>query len=293
MTKSNNLIPKEENAENVLTFHNFPVNPFLKSVEISLCHNEILKNPEKAEEIFNHNLVKKEEFFKDPWKMLNNTNLLLCYEERLYTYNAAVPLLFSFLIYGEKLPSGTLEDLNKNNSKGMFSFLRSSKQNDISKIKMHHHDDMSHTGAQLLSKQTIDSQVQDKRLSKRESICKVRCFSPPSEQLKLLNLKEGRNEIKFVCNSRLSGQQTLAAEIYLWDETDKIVISDVDGTITRSDVLGHIMPMIGKDWSQEGVTELFTNIEKNGYKILYLTARAICQSSQTKNYIQSLFQSKK
>jgi hypothetical protein len=56
-------------------------------------------------------------------------------------------------------------------------------------------------------------------------------------------------EIKFVCNSRLSGQQTLTAEIYLWEETDKIVISDVDGTITRSDVLGHIMPMIGKEAS--------------------------------------------
>ena len=34
--------------------------------------------------------------------------------------------------------------------------------------------------------------------------------------------------------------------IYLWKETDKVVISDIDGTITKSDVLGHILPVIGK-----------------------------------------------
>ena len=33
--------------------------------------------------------------------------------------------------------------------------------------------------------------------------------------------------------------------IYLWHHTDKIVISDIDGTITKSDVLGHILPVIG------------------------------------------------
>lgn len=293
MLKPNILIPKEENADNMLTFNNLPVNPFLKSVEISLSHDEILKNPEKADEIFFRYLVKKDEFFKDPWKILNNTNLVLCYQERLYTYKAAIPLLFSFLIYGEQIHQSTIDELNKNCSKGMFGFLSSSNKKEISQIKMHQNDEISQKCPKLLSKQTSDSQVPDKRLSKRESTTKVRCFAPPSDQLKLLNLNDGRNEIKFVCNSRLSGQQTLTAEIYLWEETDKIVISDVDGTITRSDVLGHIMPMIGKDWSQEGVTDLYTNIEKNGYKILYLTARAICQSSQTKNYIQSLFQSKK
>ena len=33
--------------------------------------------------------------------------------------------------------------------------------------------------------------------------------------------------------------------IYLWHHTDTIVISDIDGTITKSDVLGHILPVIG------------------------------------------------
>ena len=37
------------------------------------------------------------------------------------------------------------------------------------------------------------------------------------------------------------------------------------------------MPMMGRDWSQPGVASLYSNIRKNGYQILYLTARAIGQ----------------
>jgi phosphatidate phosphatase LPIN len=45
----------------------------------------------------------------------------------------------------------------------------------------------------------------------------------------------------------------------------------------RSDVLGHILPIVGKDWAQSGVAKLFTKIKENGYKLLYLSARAIGQ----------------
>ena len=34
------------------------------------------------------------------------------------------------------------------------------------------------------------------------------------------------------------------------------MVSDVDGTITKSDVLGHVMTAIGRDWSHVGVTKL-------------------------------------
>ena len=129
---------KELNALKNLN-NNLPLNAntLLKSVEISLCYNEILKCPENAEELFLKHIIKKEDFYKDPWKILNNSNLLLCYEEKLYTYKTAVPFLFSYLIYGEEIPASTINELNS--SKGMFGFLRSNKnQNQLSKIKVHH-----------------------------------------------------------------------------------------------------------------------------------------------------------
>lgn len=50
------------------------------------------------------------------------------------------------------------------------------------------------------------------------------------------------------------------------------MITDVDGTITRSDILGQLFPLFGKDWSHKGVTQLYTAIKDNGYVFLYLTA---------------------
>ena len=120
-----------------------------------------------------------------------------------------------------------------------------------------------------------------------------RSFFPSSNQIKQLNLKPDRNEICFVSRTSTSGIQTLKSSIYLWPSTSKIVISDVDGTITRSDVLGQVLPFIGRDWTHEGVAELFSAITKRGYRIVYLTARAIGQSTMTKNYLDSLIQEKK
>jgi len=80
------------------------------------------------------------------------------------------------------------------------------------------------------------------------------------------------------------------ATLYLWDADSKLIISDVDGTITKSDLLGQILPTVGKDWSHNGVAQLYSSITANGYKILYLTSRAIGQSNITRAYIQELKQ---
>lgn len=48
--------------------------------------------------------------------------------------------------------------------------------------------------------------------------------------------------------------------------------------------------MVGKDWAQIGVAPLFSKIEENGYKMLYLSARAIGQSRVTREYLKSVCQ---
>jgi phosphatidate phosphatase LPIN len=58
----------------------------------------------------------------------------------------------------------------------------------------------------------------------------------------------------------------------------------------RSDVLGHILPIVGQDWAQSGVAQLFTKIKNNGYRILYLSARAIGQAHVTREYLRSVRQ---
>lgn len=173
-------------------------------------------------------------------------------------------------IYSDNILRGKKEDKNDVNSDNL---------NDKKEIKIENKN--------KLEKEELKKK--DYNLFKK----KYKSFFPSSNQLQQLELKPGRNEICFVCKTTSSGIQTLKSSIYLWPSTSSIVISDVDGTITRSDVLGQVLPFLGRDWTHDGVIDLFTEITKRGYKMLYLTARAIGQSTMTKNYLDSLIQEKK
>ncbi|XP_057973646.1 phosphatidate phosphatase PAH2 [Malania oleifera] len=130
----------------------------------------------------------------------------------------------------------------------------------------------------------------DKSVIKTMVTKKIRTKTPTSEQLALLNLKEGRNTVTFTFSTAVLGNQQVDARIYLWKWNTRIVISDVDGTITRSDVLGQFMPMVGIDWSQTGVAHLFSAIKENGYQLLFLSARAISQARHTRSFLFNLKQ---
>ncbi|XP_018569691.1 phosphatidate phosphatase LPIN3 isoform X1 [Anoplophora glabripennis] len=111
-----------------------------------------------------------------------------------------------------------------------------------------------------------------------------------SKQISSLNLRDGVNEVEFSVTTAYQGTTRCQCHLYKWKWDDKIVISDIDGTITKSDVLGHILPIVGKDWAQSGVAQLFNKIKDNGYKLLYLSARAIGQARITREYLRSIKQ---
>lgn len=48
--------------------------------------------------------------------------------------------------------------------------------------------------------------------------------------------------------------------------------------------------MIGRDWTHSGVAKLYTDIKRNGYKIMYLTSRAIGQADSTRDYLKGIKQ---
>lgn len=111
-----------------------------------------------------------------------------------------------------------------------------------------------------------------------------------SDQLKSLNLRKGANSITFSVTSSYSGVATCSARIFVWESNHKIVVSDIDGTITKSDALGHVFTMIGRDWTHIGVAKLYTDIARNGYRIMYLTSRAIGQADSTRDYLKGIRQ---
>lgn len=106
-----------------------------------------------------------------------------------------------------------------------------------------------------------------------------------SEQLKDLELKPGENSMSFTVN-----RATCSANMYLWKHETPVVISDIDGTITKSDALGHVLNMIGRDWTHSGIAKLYSDIALNGYNIMYLTSRSVGQADTTRAYINNITQ---
>lgn len=106
-----------------------------------------------------------------------------------------------------------------------------------------------------------------------------------SDQLKALDLKAGANTMSFSVN-----RAVCTANMYLWNGNTPIVISDIDGTITKSDALGHVLNMIGRDWTHAGVAKLYTDIANNGYNIMYLTSRSVGQTDLTRAYLHGICQ---
>lgn len=62
--------------------------------------------------------------------------------------------------------------------------------------------------------------------------CWCTTFVPPLPQGRL-NLQDGPNEVAFSVTTQYQGTCRCEATIYLWNWDDKVVISDIDGTITK------------------------------------------------------------
>lgn len=61
------------------------------------------------------------------------------------------------------------------------------------------------------------------------------------------------------------GIQFLNGNIFLYDHDVKFIISDIDGTITKSDILGHFCNLLGKPWFHDDIANLYNKIYNNGY----------------------------
>ena len=154
----------------------------------------------------------------------------------------------------------------------------------------YHSDSDRSTSPQLTAKLSGHQRAQSEELPPpRMSADQGRNFAKTlrltSDQLKSLNLRQGENRMSFTVN-----RATCTAHMFLWSVDVPIVISDIDGTITKSDALGHFLNMVGRDWTHVGVAKLYTDIVANGYNIFYLTSRSVGQADTTRAYLNGITQ---
>ncbi|OAP65056.1 hypothetical protein AYL99_01028 [Fonsecaea erecta] len=154
-----------------------------------------------------------------------------------------------------------------------------------------YHSDSDRSASPQLTAKTSGHQraqseeIQPSRPSGEQARNFAKTLRLTSDQLKSLNLKRGENQMSFTVN-----RATCIAYMFYWTCDVPIVISDIDGTITKSDALGHLLNMVGRDWTHVGVAKLYSDIAANGYNIFYLTSRSVGQADTTRTYLNGIVQ---
>ncbi|XP_066368418.1 phosphatidate phosphatase PAH1 [Miscanthus floridulus] len=276
-------------------------------VEISLCGNMLRPGMgrESAEEAFQQHLVHEEDFKSSGSTIIKNANLIVKVDNNYFPWSKVSHVILGKAVFGSKFsiePTDAIPVEHQETPNSREDSLRMSPSSrrwrlwlnpfritrSLQRSNSDSSEDIFLDSESVLSPMDEQTLENNKSQSPRKQF--VRTLIPTSEQVASLNLKEGQNLVTFSFSTRVLGKQQVDAHIYLWKWNAKIVISDVDGTITRSDVLGQVMPLVGRDWSHSGVARLFSAIKENGYQLLFLSARAIVQAYLTKNFLFNLKQ---
>lgn len=278
--------------------------------EISLCGSELRSGmgSDAAAEAFDAHRLSEDEFKSNAASIIKNENLVIRLKERYLTWEKAAPIVLGMAAFGLDVsidPKDAIpveqEDTqkSKDNDSGITS-TPSGRRWRLWPIPFRRVKTLEHTSSNSSSEEVfvdsesglLNSQESPESTVNIESPHKqlIRTNVPTNEQIASLNLKDGQNMITFSFSTRVLGTQQVEAHLYLWKWNAKIVVSDVDGTITKSDVLGQFMPLVGKDWTQSGVAKLFSAIKENGYQLLFLSARAIVQAYLTRSFLLNLKQ---
>jgi len=323
--KINNLLQNENIKEDSYNCQN-EKNQF--KLELSDCWNIISKNKNKKnfslKTEFEKNKISKEQFFKDPWKILNSNNLAIKIDNNIYTWKVVAPMILAELAFDSPLPEDSFNNLTQSQG-GLFwktiykdtykIDINEIEENNNENIKSENNNSTSSNSPQLNSKKhnnlspnqnnsnsplkissssfSNNSSGKNSPSLKSNNKKKIPKYKEShvftSNQFSLMNLNYGKNVLEFTITS-YRGIRTLKSHLYLWNYNDRILVSDLDGTISRSDLLGQLSYLWGGDWSHKNITKLYNDIYNNGYKILYLTARTMCQHKQTKEFLYNINQ---
>ncbi|KAK5872797.1 hypothetical protein PBY51_013460 [Eleginops maclovinus] len=276
-------------------------------VRMSLC-GQVGDTSQITKEKFMEHIVTYQDFANNPG-IIEDPNLVICINSNYYNWAVAAPMVLSMTTFQKSLPKSAIEQLVKDkmpkkSGRWWFSWRRrqmdNSQQKDskeeqeeplatVSSTVQATLDDIDSDEAAGLGREAfLPSDLSTETLNATQCITQIyrKSLRLTTEQIEHLNLREGANKVVFSVTTQYQGTCRCEAAIYLWNWDDRVIISDIDGTITKSDALGHILPQFGKDWTHKGIAKLYHKIHQNGYKFLYCSARAIGMAAITKDYLQ-------
>uniref|UniRef100_A0A7N8WJY5 phosphatidate phosphatase n=1 Tax=Mastacembelus armatus TaxID=205130 RepID=A0A7N8WJY5_9TELE len=278
----------------------------LPDVTLSLCGGI----GEISKEKFTEHIITYNEFAENPG-IIDNPNLVVRIANRYYNWTLAAPFILSMQAFQKNLPKATeeawvQEKMPKKSGRWWF-WRKSSVKQVLNFVCLNSRlfvglppSDCIFSCRQKSSEWSSDDETkelntvapdQTSKPLQTQGLASVpfqsykKSLRLSSEQIARLKLREGPNDVTFSITTQYQGTCRCEGTIYLWNCDDKIIISDIDGTITKSDVFGHILPQLGKDWTHQGIAKLYHSVHENGYKFLYCSARAIGMADMTRGYL--------
>uniref|UniRef100_A0A3Q1ILB2 phosphatidate phosphatase n=2 Tax=Anabas testudineus TaxID=64144 RepID=A0A3Q1ILB2_ANATE len=284
----------------------------LPDVTLSLCGG-VGENFEISKEKFMEHIITYNEFVENP-AIIDNPNLVVKIANRYYNWTLAAPLILSMQAFQKNLPKATEEAWVKEKmpkKSGRWWFWRKSSVKQVldryslligcrlprshcfllcrQKTTEWSSDDESKELHAVAPALTATERVQTESSATAPCHSYKKSLRLSSDQIvRKLKLRDGPNDVTFSITTQYQGTCRCEGTIYLWNWDDKIVISDIDGTITKSDVFGQILPQLGKDWTHQGIAKLYHSVHENGYKFLYCSARAIGMADMTRGYLHGV-----
>uniref|UniRef100_A0A8C7TJP8 phosphatidate phosphatase n=1 Tax=Oncorhynchus mykiss TaxID=8022 RepID=A0A8C7TJP8_ONCMY len=265
----------------------------LPDVTLSLCGG-VGENSEISKEKFMEHIITYHEFAENP-AIIDNPNLVVRISNRYYNWTLAAPLILSMQAFQKNLPKATeeawvKEKMPKKSGRWWFWRKSSVKQFNLrlflgSLMQKAAADSSSDEESKELNALAPTECVQTEISAPTGSHSYKKSLRLSSDQIVSLKLREGPNDVTFSITTQYQGTCRCEGTIYLWNWDDKVIISDIDGTITKSDVFGQILPQLGKDWTHQGIAKLYHSVHENGYKFLYCSARAIGMADMTRGYL--------
>uniref|UniRef100_A0A669CTH5 phosphatidate phosphatase n=1 Tax=Oreochromis niloticus TaxID=8128 RepID=A0A669CTH5_ORENI len=256
----------------------------LPDVTLSLCGG-VGENSEISKEKFMEHIITYNDFAENP-AIIDNPNLVVRIANRYYNWTLAAPLILSMQAFQKNLPKATEEAWVKEKmpkKSGRWWFWRKSSVKQ--KAAEWSSDDETKELNAVAPALTPTERAQTENQAPQPCHSYKKSLRLSSDQIASLKLREGPNDMTFSITTQYQGTCRCAGTIYLWNWDDKVIISDIDGTITKSDVFGQILPQLGKDWTHQGIAKLYHSVHENDYKFLYCSARAIGMADMTRGYL--------
>lgn len=243
----------------------------LNFVALSLCGGLSCNSKgEPTEEDFNANIVQYADLCQNP-SIFSSPNLVVRINDKFYSWAVACPYIMTLVAFQKPLPDTACEKIlhdikekpnlalldsreDQNQSiqmvesqrRSWFSWRRSGTQDQSIKSPLNDSQPPPPPPPEdvLNSIKENDYTAAEENINEH-SIGSVEMYRKTlrlsSQQIESLNLNPGVNEVEFSVTTAYQGTSRCKCYLFKWKHSDRVIISDIDGTITRKFFTLHIL----------------------------------------------------